>query len=348
MTLSLFAARMQTDGTKSPMNTRITILSLSVWFASACAGPDGDRHTLLGDPWNEELRGRYVVGGDVALRLTDRVVYDDGRFSLRLLAPCEDVECIPVEDLRIESTRPEVFAVEHTPEGPIGRALAPGEAELIARVNDHELVRETVVVAQPERLEIWPESLDEILAGSVPHRTRVLRMAGGVLDLNVRFYAGTDRLYGAGLARFTSDLPFEVATWARTGNVIRVSGDDVGIETVRVEALGLSTTVEVETVSAVDRLTLVPLSFAFTEPEAGWSSVLPIAELDGAALHGELPVEWEVDGETVGVGGVVACLHAPGASVVVARIGELEASVALDVRCAATGIDPWFAEEVVD
>lgn len=324
------------------------ILWLSTLLVSACGRPDVDRQTLLGDQWNEDLEGRYVVGTDVALRLNELFLYEGGRFSLLPLASCTEGECEPVGDFRVESSNPDVFAIEDSVEGPVGRALAPGEAELVARVNDEVVVRETIVVAMPERLEIWPESLDELFGGTVPHWVRVPRMAGGVLDLNVRFYVGTERFFGADLARFSSNLSFEIPVWAPQGNVIRISGEDVGIETVRVEALGLSTSLEIETVDAVDELLLAPLSFAFTEPEAGWSTVFPAAKSEGELLRGALPVRWEVDGEEIGVGGILACLSAPGASVVVARIGEVEASVTLEERCAATGIDPWFAEETVD
>lgn len=116
----------------------------------------------------------------------------------------------------------------------------------------------------------------------------------------------------------------------------------------RREALGLSTSLDVETFAAVDELTLVPVSFAFVEPEAGWSTVFPHASMAGEPVFGSLPVHWEVDGEEVGVGGVLACLGEPGASVVVARVGELETSTTLSERCASTGVEPWFAEEVVD
>jgi hypothetical protein len=173
-------------------------------------------------------------------------------------------------------------------------------------------------------------------------------MAGGVLDLNVRYYVGAERFFGDGLARFTSDLPLEIPDWAPAGNIARISGDDVGGGTVRVDALGFSRTLEVETIDAMDEVELLWLPTAFVEPNEGWSSVLAFASADGEAIFGSLPVRWEVDGVDVGVGAILACREEEGTSVVVARVGGVEASVTLTERCAATRLEPWSLEETAE
>ncbi|MCB9624141.1 MAG: hypothetical protein H6723_12545 [Sandaracinus sp.] len=112
---------------------------------------------------------------------------------------------------------------------------------------------------------------------------------------------------------------------------------------------GLSTYVEVETVDAVDTLALLREPYAFVvEPRADWSVVLPFARRDDERVFGSLPVEWEVDGEVVGVGAVLSCLKSPGASTVVARLGDVVARIAMEERCADTGIDPWYVDDLVD
>lgn len=332
------------------MKTRLAILTL---LASAACAPHDESETivLLGDPWNPGLATHYVVGTDVPLELTELYYpfgYDNAFFEIRTLAPCPDSECLPLEDLRIESTNPEAFAIDHTPEGPIGRTLAPGSAELVVWAKDEELTRAWVTIFEPERLEIWSETLDDRPDGSVRHATRVRRMAGGVLDLNARFFTDTRRVYGANLVEFSSDAPFELPTWAPTGNVVRITGDEVGVERMHARSAGLSTYVEVETVDAVDTLALLREPYAFVEPRADWSVVLPFARRDDERVFGSLPVEWEVDGEVVGVGAVLSCLKSPGASTVVARLGDVVARIAMEERCADTGIDPWYVDDLVD
>lgn len=331
------------------MKTRLAILT---FLASAACVPHDESETivLLGDPWSAGLATRYVVGTDVPLELTE-LYYPfgyEGGFEARRLAPCPDSDCLPLEDLRIESSNPEVFAIDHTPEGPIGRTLAPGQADLIVWVNDEELTRSWVWVFEPERLELWSETLDDQPDGSVRHATRVRRMAGGVLDLNARFFADTLRVYGANLVEFSSDAPFELPTWAPTGNVVRITGDELGVERMHARAMGLSTHVDVETVDAVDSLELLRKPYAFLEPRSDWSVVLPFARRDDERVFGSLPVEWEVDGEVVGVGAVLSCLKSPGTSTVVARLGDIEARISMEEQCADTGIDPWLAGDLVD
>ena len=50
----------------------------------------------------------------------------------------------------------------------------------------------------------------------------------------------------------------------------------------------------------------------------------------------------------VGVGAVLSCLKSPGASTVVARLGDVVARIAMEERCADTGIDPWYVDDLVD
>lgn len=321
------------------------LLWVSVLLSAACVDSSSDRRVLLGDQWNVELKRRYVVGTDVDLQLNERILEDDGSWTIFPLSPCVDDTCIPLEDFRVSSSDAAVLRVDETPEGPIGRALAPGEVELVARIEDEVVARATVVVAMPERLEIWPEGFDELTNGARPYGASVRRMAGGVLDLNVRYYVGAERFFGDGLARFTSELPLEIPEWAPAGNIARISGDDVGVQTVRVDALGFSRTLEVETVDAMDELELLALPAAFVAPDEDWSSVLAYASADGEEVFGSLPVRWEVDGVDAGVGAILACRGEEGASVVVARVGGVEASVTLTERCAATRLEPWSLEE---
>ena len=323
------------------MKTRILwVLAL----LSACVDSGSESRILLGDQWNVELKRHYVVGTDVDLRLTERFLESDGTWSLFPLAPCTDDRCVPIDRFQVTSSNPDVLVVEATPAGPVARALAAGEVELVARVDDEVVVRADVVVARPGRVEIWPEGFDELTSGVMPYGERVRRMAGGVLDLNVRYYVGEERFFGADLATFTSDLPLEIPTWAPAGNIARISGDEVGVETVRVDALGFSRTLEVETVDATDALELLALPAGFSE-SVGWGTVLAYASVDGEELFGSLPVQWEVDGVDAGVGAILGCRAEAGASVVVARVGGVEATVTLTERCAATRLEPWSSEE---
>lgn len=317
-----------------------------VLLSAACVDSSRDRRALLGDQWNVELKRRYVVGTDVHLRLNERILEDDGGWSLLPLSPCVDDTCIPLEDFRVSSSDAEVLRVDETPEGPIGRALAPGEVELVARIEDQVLARTTVVVAMPERVEIWPEGFDQLTNGVMPFDARVRRIAGGVLDLNVRYYVGEERFFGADLARFTSELPIEIPSWSTARNVARISGDVVGVEMVHVEALGFSRSLEIETVAAMDEVELLPVPIAFASPEEGWSTIWPYGSTGGEELFGSLPVRWEVDGVDVGVGAILGCRGEDGASVVVARVGGVEASVTLTERCGSTRMDPWSPEDV--
>lgn len=324
------------------MKTRILwVLTL----LSACVDSGSETRILLGDQWNVELKRQYVVGTDVDLRLTERFLESDGSWSLLPLTPCVDDRCVPIDRFQVTSSNPDVLVVDATPEGPVARALAAGEAELVARVDDEVVARADVVVAMPERVEIWPEGFDELAAGVAPYGESVRRMAGGVLDLNVRYYVGEERFFGADLATFTSELPLEIPAWAPAGNIARISGDVVGVETVRVDALGFSQTLEVETVDAMDELELLALPAAFSEPDEGWSTVLAYASADDETIFGSLPVRWEVDGADVGVGAILGCRAEAGASVVVARVGGVEATVTLTERCATTRLEPWSSEE---
>lgn len=321
------------------------LLLVSVLMSSACVDSGTERSFLLGDQWNVELKRRYVVGTDVELRLNERVLDEDDRWRILPLVPCADDECTTVDEFRISSSNPAVLRIDDTTEGPIGRALSAGSTDLETRVDGEVVARATVVVAMPERVELWPEGFDELTNGVMPFGARVRRIAGGVLDLNVRYYVGEERFFGADLARFTSELSLENPSWAPAGNIVRISGDVLGVETVQVEALGFSRSLEIETVDAMDEVELLPLPLALSAPEEGWSTILPYGSVGGEELFGSLPVRWEVDGVDAGVGAILACRGEDGASVVVARVGGVEASVTLTERCASTRIETWSVEE---
>jgi len=90
------------------------------------------------------------------------------------------------------------------------------------------------------------------------------------------------------------------------------------------------------------------LQAAFVVADEGWSSVLAYASADGVELFGSLPVRWEVDGVDAGVGAILACRGEEDASVVIARVGGVEASVTLTERCASTRFEPWSLEETAE
>ncbi|MCB9631641.1 MAG: hypothetical protein H6721_05820 [Sandaracinus sp.] len=321
----------------------------AILVSSAC-GTDSERALLFGDQWNVRLKERYVVGTDVDLRLTEwsRPGTDDWDFLP--LEACEDPEdtCVALRGFDVESSNPSVLRIDEEAAGPVGRALAEGTSELVVRFEGDVVTRRTVTVAMPERLELWPEGWDELLdLGPLPGR--VQRLAGGVLDLHARFYVGEERYFGDGLATFTTALPSEVPAWSSARNVLRVEGDVVGTETVRVDAVGLSASVEVQTLATLDELDMVYVAALFGNygefDDRPWGSVLVGGITAGDTVRGSMPVRWVVDGVDVGEGAMLGCQLVEGTSTVVARVGELETELVLDERCAETRLLPWSTRE---
>ncbi|MCA9615493.1 MAG: hypothetical protein H6720_24765 [Sandaracinus sp.] len=318
-------------------------------MVSAC-GNGSDRSELFGDQWDVQLKERYVVGTDVAFRLTEWTRPEPGDWDLFPSRPCEGPEdtCRELEGFEVESTDPSVLRIDDEGGRPVGRALADGATELVVRFEGDVVTRRTVTVATPERLEIWPEGWDE-LSTTAAYSGRVRRLAGGVLDLHARFYVGEERYFGDGLATFETTLPSAVPAWSAARNVLRVEGDRIGVETVRVDAAGQSASIEVETLASVDEVTSVHVgAFFFAYPELedeAWGTVLVGGTVDGESVAGSLPARWQVDGVEIGEAPMLGCRGEEGASTVVVRVGDVETELVLNERCAETRLLPWSTRE---
>src|SRR5690606_13841687 len=141
------------------------------------------------------------------------------------------------------------------------------EVELVARHDGEEVATATVTVAQPTELQVWPEGLDWLFNPGA-YETRVVRLAGGTLDLHARYYVGETRYFGDGVLSFETELDAVIPASSEAGNVVRVTGEELGVATVRFDALGLRQELEVETVATVDALEVMEIGAIFVDDAA--------------------------------------------------------------------------------
>lgn len=288
---------------------------------------------LLGDPWHEVLKGRYVVGSSIPLRLTEWTRPAESRVIL-FAAPCRthtDV-CVEHTSYEVVSTNPTAVRVDRTGSSLVLRALAPGVAWLHASRDGVVVASEFVEVAQPERLELWAHGPGVLLL-PFPLDESVTRFAGGVLEVQVRYYVGDRRFFSSSIVRWETPLSHETPTFS--GNVIRIIDSEVGLERVRAVLGDLSVTAEVRSVDTVDELQILDLGDVDLEVDwPVWEPILVYATHSGAVLRGSLPLQWNIDGHEMGAIGWLECLLEPGVpSVVTVRLAEAEAAVVFAGTC---------------
>jgi len=311
----------------------LAVLAACPPHSDDAAVANDDPRYLLGDPWQEVLKGRYVVGARVPLHLTEWTRPSDAeRFPLA--PPCSTVfdVCVEQTSFEVVSTNPTVVHVERTESGLLLHALTPGVAWLHTSRDGAVVASGFVEVAEPDRLELWLRGPWAFLLPSRLDET-VTRFAGGALDLQVRYYVGERRFFGASVARWETLLRYETPTFS--GNVIRISDSEVGLERVRAVFGELSVEIQVRSVDTLDELGILELGDVdFDSGEPVWEPMLAYATHSGELVHGSLPLRWSLDGRELLVAHRMDCRLEPGSpSEVSARLGGAEAVVELAGTC---------------
>ncbi|EYF07856.1 hypothetical protein [Chondromyces apiculatus] len=122
--------------------------------------------------------------------------------------------------------------------------IAPGVASLLVMTGGMVIDFFHVWVRTPDAVHLHHRSDEGVEVGDLPGRVQLL--VGDELRLSAELYAGPQRLLGEAESTWTSDA--EVAQILEEGarHRRRLVGRAPGLTTVEVEALGLSTTLDVE------------------------------------------------------------------------------------------------------
>lgn len=177
-----------------------------------------DRHfdLLFTHPYDSRLNTPYVAGAQFRIYAYDASENNDleGWTIVSLDPDVLDVTTVEVVRDNLEDgdkTETDIIQADAT-------AVGPGTAILEVRDEDGDVVRATEVeVMQPDRIELsaaGPMFIErDDLAGNVDETPKIL--ANGVATFLVEWYAGEQRLSGAGSLALTSEHPDVLDLWER-------------------------------------------------------------------------------------------------------------------------------------
>jgi MYXO-CTERM domain-containing protein len=218
-------------------------------------------------------------------------------------------------------------------------AIGPGTAILEVRDEDGEFVRATeVVVMQPDRIDLraaGPMFIErDDLAGNVDATPKIL--ANGTATFLVEWYAGEQRLSGAGTLALTSEHPNASNLWARQSFLdegrewatVEFTSPEAGNELATVSFLANGMPVqdvmfEIVQPDAIDHVELLGESTSGHKEGALLTVLAQAIDLDGESVWG-VAFDWDLDGsEETGEGDLFRYWFEPSVSSVLgAAYGE--------------------------
>jgi MYXO-CTERM domain-containing protein len=171
---------------------------------------------LFTHPYDDQLNAPYVAGAQFRIYAYDNSEDNDleGWTIVSLDPEVLEVDTVEVVRDNLEDgdkTETDIISASAT-------AIGPGTATLEVRDEDGEFVRATEVeVMQPDRVDLraaGPMFIErDDLAGNVDVTPKIL--ANGVATFLVEWYAGEQRLSGAGTLALASESPDALDLWAR-------------------------------------------------------------------------------------------------------------------------------------
>jgi hypothetical protein len=319
-------------------------------------------------PYDDQLNSPYVAGAAFRIYAYD-VSEDNDLEGWTMVSLDPDV----IELTTIEVVRDNLEDGDKTETDIIqasAAAIGPGTAIIEVHDEDGDFVRATEVeVMQPDRIDLraaGPMFIErDDLAGNVDVTPKML--ANGVATFLVEWYAGEQRLSGAGTLGLMSEHPNASDLWARQSFLdedrewatVEFSSPDSGNElaTVAFLANGMpvqDVTFEIVQPDAIDHVELLAESTSGHKEGALLTVLAQAIDVDGESIWG-VAFDWDLDGdEETGEGDLFRYWYEPSVSSVLgAAYGEHrgEATIAGDEGfvassnnigcfCSATAVTP--------
>lgn len=264
---------------------------------------------LFTHPYDDRLNGPYVAGAQFRIYAYDRKEDNDleGWTIVSLDPDILDVTTVEVVRDNLEdgdNTETDIIQADAT-------ATGPGRVILEVRDEDGEFVRATEVeVMQPDRIDLraaGPMFIErDDLAGNVDVTPKIL--ANGVATFLVEWYAGEQRLSGAGTLGLASEHPNVLELWERQTFLdedrewatVEFASPEAGDElaTVQFLANGLAVqdvTFEIVQPDAIDRVDLLGESTSGVKEGRLLTVLGQAVDVDGESIWG-VAFDWDLDG----------------------------------------------------
>jgi MYXO-CTERM domain-containing protein len=265
---------------------------------------------LFTHPYDGLLNSPYVAGAQFRIYAYDATEDNDlaGWTIVSLDPDVLEVDTVEVVRDNLEDgdkTKTDIIQANAT-------AIGPGTAILEVRDEDGDFVRATEVeVMQPDRIDLraaGPMFIErDDLAGDVDVTPKML--ANGVATFLVEWYAGEQRLSGAGTLGLTSTHPHVLDLWERQTYLdedrewatLEFASPDAGNELATVEFLanGLpvqDVTFEIVQSDAIDRVELLGESTSGVKEGRLLTVLAQAVDVDGESIWG-VAFDWDLDGE---------------------------------------------------
>jgi hypothetical protein len=264
---------------------------------------------LFTHPYDDQLNGPYVAGAQFRIYAYDSKEDNDleGWTIVSLDPSILDVTTVEVVRDNLEdgdNTETDIIQADAT-------ATGPGTVILEVRDEDGEFVRATEVeVMQPDRIDLraaGPMFIErDDLAGNVDVTPKIL--ANGVATFLVEWYAGEQRLSGAGTLGLASEHPAVLELWERQTFLdedrewatVEFASPEAGSElaTVQFLANGLAVqdvTFEIVQPDAIDRVDLLGESTSGVKEGRLLTVLAQAVDVDGESIWG-VAFDWDLDG----------------------------------------------------
>lgn len=279
------------------------------WVLTGCffrgGGGDLDLTPTLSDPWEVSgFRGRYLEGTEFPVELNN---------------------ADPDRTYEVTSTDESVITLTQTATGIDAAAVGVGDAIIILFEDGVEVNRYDIHVAQADSLTLTLEN--EGLRGyTVDLEGAVTIHQGGSADVHVRYFEGEERLYGFFAASVEGDIPAEVAPASTRGNAFRLSPTASGDFAMVFGAGELREEVTVRVRESVTSLAFSGdrnlLLFGSTDTDDSAETIRTLAlDEEGNRFQGSLPIQWTLDGRSLGEATFVSVL---GGERVLTLVAELD------------------------